>query len=105
MLDATGQTLRLQGARRLLLAVLQEAIGTFQRHAAARDRQGRAAFTEVDAWFASEETEWVFSFVSICDALGIDGTYVRAGLQRWMDGHHAPLEAGWPPDLLSSSGT
>ena len=99
MPDVTGQALRLQGARRLLLAVLQEAIGTFQRYAAARDRRGRAAFTEVDAWFASEETEWVFSFVSVCDALGIDGTYLRAGLRRWMDGHRARFDAELLLDL------
>ena len=104
MLDASGEILRLQGARRLLLAVLQEAIGTFQRHATARDRRGQDAFSQADAWFASEETEWVFSFVSVCDALGIDAAYVRAGLRRWLDGHYAPLGAGWPLDVLSSPG-
>jgi hypothetical protein len=104
MLDASTHSLRLQGARRLLLAVLQEAIGTFQLNADTSDRRGRAAFTQVDAWFASEETESVFSFVSICDALGLEATYVRAGLRRWRDARLVSLEAGWRLEFLSSPG-
>jgi hypothetical protein len=101
MLDAAGRTLPLHGAQRLLLAVLGEAIGTFRRCRTARDRRGRATFEEAEAWFASEETEWMFSFVSVCDALGIDPTYVRSGLRRWMRGQHAPFEAALLQDLVS----
>jgi hypothetical protein len=89
MLDASGRTLPLQGAQRLLFAVLQEAIGTFQRYATASDRRGRATFRQADAWFASEETGRVFSYLSVCDALGIDAAYVRVGLRRWMDASRA----------------
>jgi len=102
MLDATGRTHPLQGARLLVLAVLQEAIGTFQRHADARDRRGRSVFREVEAWFASDETAGIFSFVSVCDALGIDPTFVRAGLQRWIHRHRAAFAAGTP--WISASG-
>jgi len=96
-LTPPGRTVPLQGAQRLLLAVLQEAIGTFQRYATARDRPGRTAFRQAAAWFASDETGRVFSYLSVCDALGIDAAYVRAGLRRWMT-HRAPFEAESPPD-------
>jgi hypothetical protein len=66
--------------KRLLLAVLEEAVRTFQRYVLATGRRSRAMFTEVETWFASEDTAWLYSFVAICDALGIDATYVRSGL-------------------------
>lgn len=70
--------------QRLLLAVLEEAVGTFQRYVMATDRHTRDMFTDVVAWFASEDTAWPCSFVAICDALGIDAPYVRSGLERWL---------------------
>ena len=73
--------------RRLLLAVLEEAVGTFQRYAFAPDRQSRVAFADAQAWFASEETVRLCSFIGICEVLGIEATYLRAGLQRWLGTH------------------
>jgi hypothetical protein len=71
--------------KRLLLAVLEEAVGTYQRYASATDRRSRAVFTDVEAWFASEDTAWLYSFVGICDAMGLDPTHLRSGLGRWVD--------------------
>ena len=76
--------------KRLLLAVLEEAVATFQRYVIATDRQSRSIFTDVEAWFASEETAWLCSFNGICDALGIEATYVRSGLGRWLGTHRMP---------------
>lgn len=75
--------------KRLLLAVLEEAVGTYQRHAAASDLPSRRMFTDAEEWFASEDTSWIFSFVAICDAIGLDATYVRSGLRLWADTHRA----------------
>ena len=30
-----------------------------------------------------EESDWIFSFDSICEVLGMDPRYVREGLVRW----------------------
>jgi hypothetical protein len=70
--------------KRLLLAVLEEAVGTFQRHLGTTERHSRATFADVEVWFASEDATWLYSFVGICDALEIDATYVRSGLRRWL---------------------
>ena len=78
--------------KRLLLAVLEEAVATRQRHALATDRRGRALLADVEAWFTSEDTTWLCGFVAICDALGLEATYVRAGLGL---GRHAQ-RAGSP---------
>jgi hypothetical protein len=69
--------------KRLLLAVLEEAVGTYQRYIMATDRRSRAVLADVEAWFASEDAVWLYSFVGVCDAIGLDPTYVRSGLARW----------------------
>ena len=45
---------------------------------------------DVEAWFASEDSHGLYSFVAICDALGLEATYVRSGLGLWADSHRAP---------------
>ena len=75
--------------KRLLLAVLEEAVGTYQRYLMATDHRGRAILADVEAWFASEDTMWLYSFVAICDVLGFDANYVRSGLAPWADTRRA----------------
>ena len=69
---------------RLLVAVLEQAVGIFQRHAVAPDGD-RLVFADIDAWFASDDTDYPFAFVSICDVLGLDVAYVRSGLRQWRE--------------------
>ena len=69
--------------KRLLLAVLEEAVGTYQRHVTPTDERSLALLADVEAWFASEDSGWLYSFVAICDVLGLDATYVRSGLGLW----------------------
>jgi hypothetical protein len=76
--------------KRLLLAVLEEAVGTLRRYLGATDRYSRATFADVEAWFASEDSARLCSFVGICDALEIDATHLRSGLRRWLSLHGAP---------------
>jgi hypothetical protein len=66
--------------RRLMLAVLEDALDIFRKHALT----GRESVlsTEVDEWFASDDTSWPFAFVNVCDALGIDVGWLRARLAR-----------------------
>ena len=67
--------------KRLMVAVLAVALAEYQKYAAATDVWKRRRFTEVEAWFASEETRWPFSFVAICEALGLDVSSIRAGVR------------------------
>ena len=73
--------------RRLLLAVLEEAIGTYQRCVAMGDRVSSGIRAGVEDWLASEEDVPLFSFVGICDVLGIESAYVRTGLALWTARH------------------
>jgi hypothetical protein len=63
--------------RRLLLAVLEEAV---REHAVASRSTGRGArrrMKELTEWFACEDESWPFSFPSICVHLGIDRGFAR----------------------------
>ena len=63
--------------RRLMLAVLQEAVATYL---AGEQRSVRANVLEIEQWFASEDTSWPYSFGNLCDALGLDRSAVRRSL-------------------------
>src|SRR2546428_4243167 len=75
----------LQPEKRLMLAVLEDAVGTFQKYVNVGSRHGRRLFSEAEEWFASEDADWPFAFVNVCQALGLDAEYLRAGLWRWRD--------------------
>jgi hypothetical protein len=83
--------------KRLLLAVLEEAVGTYQRYAMMTDGRSRAVFAEVEAWFASEDVTRLYAFVPICEALGLDATYVRSGLEPWAAKHRQRWHDTAPP--------
>lgn len=75
----------LEPEKRLMLAVLEDAVGCFQKYLFAWDRKGRTLFREIEAWILEEEGGWVFSFNGICEALGLSPGYVRHGLMHWKE--------------------
>ena len=71
--------------RRLLLAVLEDAVVTFLRYCNDRTTRGKRLFRETQEWFASPERMSVCAFECICDHLNLDADYLRLGLQRLPD--------------------
>jgi len=69
--------------RRLMLAVLQDAVECYQKYALARDPRGRLLFDDSAEWIDADEREWSFSYVNICEVLGLNPEYIRRGLSRW----------------------
>lgn len=69
--------------RRLMMAVLQDALECFRKHAFARDSRGKQLFREAREWIFDADRHWCYSFENICEALGIDASYVRRGLEDW----------------------
>lgn len=84
-----GARVALQPERRLMLAVLEQAVSTFQRNVSAVGRAGRRELAEVEAWFASDDIEWPYAFVNICHTLGLDVDALRSGLRRWKERRRA----------------
>jgi hypothetical protein len=78
---------QLEPEKRLTLAILQDAADCFQKYMFARDDMGRAIFDETEQWIMEENTDWLFSFESICECLGFDPEYIRKGLLLWKNSH------------------
>ena len=74
---------RLQPEKRLQVAVLADAVLTFHRWAGIERARAQRLFAEVEAWFASEDADGPFTFITICDSLNFDPTYIRRGLRHW----------------------
>jgi hypothetical protein len=79
--DGRSGSARLQPEKRLQLAVLEDAILTFERTVGVAAPRARRLLAEVDAWFASDTTDWPFAFVTICHTLDLDPDYIRRGMR------------------------
>jgi hypothetical protein len=82
-----GLDASLQPEKRLMLAVMEDAVGTFQKYVWARDRAGQRLLAEVEDWFYSDDVDWPYSFVNIAQSLGLDVEFMRGGLRRWKKQH------------------
>jgi hypothetical protein len=92
--DRLGSDAAFQAEKRLMLAVLEEAIATFQRHALADSRRGKRLVEEVEEWVSGAEGDWPFSFENICAALDLDAQYLRAGMDRWKEAERRKRQSG-----------
>ena len=72
----------LEGEKKLMLAVLEDAISCFQKYCSARDRRRKQLFHEAEEWIMEEKDEQPFSFNTICEVLEISPDYLRRGLLR-----------------------
>ena len=70
----------LEGEKRLMLAVLERAVGDFRTYAHVPTGRGRWLFREVAAWFDSSATG-PFDFEGICQATGLDPDFIRKGVR------------------------
>ena len=59
----------------------QDALACLQNHRFAKDPYGRRLFDEAEQWFLAEETDWPYSFESICGILELDPSAVRQHLR------------------------
>lgn len=86
-----------EGERRLIAAVLKDAIDCFQRFRLTRHPSLRRLYEDAEAWILSYETP-PFSFVHICHVLGIDPDQLRARLLAREAERCAAARVDWPID-------
>jgi len=73
------------GERRLMIAVLEDAVDVYRKQATAEDQRGRQLFQDAEEWLEDRDRTWLFSFQNICDVLDIDAEYLRRGLHAWKE--------------------
>ncbi len=79
-----GQSM-LEAERRLMVAVLEDAVSCFQKYAGATRPRGRRLFQEAEEWLLDEDGTWPFSFEAICSVLGINPEYFRRQMKLWKE--------------------
>jgi hypothetical protein len=73
---------RWQPERSLMLAVLADAIWDCLKHAGALRGIRLARFRRASDWFRSDDRDWPYSFLNICEACDLDPALVRRRLVR-----------------------
>ncbi len=96
--------IELQPELTLMSAVLEDAVSSFQKHMSARDKRGIKRFRETEDWFLDDRNDEIFSFVSICEQLGINPKYLRQGLLRWKQRNLAETPAAEDPQAITGAG-
>ncbi len=94
--DRVGSDAAFQPEKRLMLAVLEEAIATFQRHILSDNRRSQRLVEEVESWASGAEADWPFSFENVCAALDLEPEYLRAGMARWKSAEVSRMHHGQP---------
>ena len=65
----------------LMVAIIEDAVNVYLKHAATTEPHNQRLFEEAEQWIEERDPTWIFSFESICDLLGLDADYVRNGLR------------------------
>lgn len=101
-----------EGERRLMIAILEDAMLCARNVIKQGGTGGDPDLEMAMAWFEDEDTDYIFSFESICEFLEIRSEDIRAQLERmrWVGRKgqrgHAPRErsrpAPAPPEYASN---
>lgn len=75
----------LEPEKRLMLAILEDAINCFQHNVLAQSGKRKRLFEEAEDWILAGDHDWFFSFENICEVCGINPEYVGEGLLRWKE--------------------
>jgi hypothetical protein len=87
----------LSSEKRLMLAVLRNALECYQQNFLAEDPTGREMFREAAAWIENTSYAGLFSFEGITEALDIEPNYLRRQLAEWQRRRLLSL----PPESIS----
>jgi hypothetical protein len=71
--------------KKLMFAILEDAISCYQSNLTAHSVRGKRFFEETKSWIVAVGSDWIFSFENVCEALGLNPQYVRQGLLRWTE--------------------
>jgi hypothetical protein len=79
--------------KRLMMAVLEDALRCFQNNSNAKTGPRKRLFIEAEQWLCGETGDGPFSFHTVCETLGIEPEFLRGGLRQWRDQQLAGVSA------------
>ena len=71
--------------KRLVMAILQDAIECYQKHLFARESKAQQLFVDAEEWLMSDARDYFFAFDNICELLDINPEFLRRGLLAWRE--------------------
>jgi len=83
--DTLRRKTPLEPEKRLMLAVLEDAINCYRDNLFSQRWKNKRLFAEAEEWIATRGGDWIFSFDNVCESLGVNPEYLRRGLLRWKD--------------------
>jgi hypothetical protein len=83
--DTLRRKTLLEPEKRLMLAILEDAINCFQDNLFSQRGKNKRLFDETEEWISSPGGDWIFSFDNVCESLGFNPEYARRGLLQWKD--------------------
>ena len=103
--DDASRKLATAPEKMLMWAVLEDAIMCVQQHDLPQSRPGKRLFHEAREWIMEKDSDWFFSFESLCAALDLNPNYIRQGLMqpkkkfsdRPAEADHSPVHASKKP--------
>ena len=72
--------------KKLMLAVLEDALFCFQNGLLSRENKRKQGLShDAEEWIMEDSEESLFSFNELCDLLGLNPKYLRKRLLRWKE--------------------
>jgi len=78
----------ISGERRLMMAILKDAIACYLTNPGTRTKRAQRLFREAECWLFVRNSYWTFSFEGVCDALGLNAQCLRRGVLRLRERQH-----------------
>jgi hypothetical protein len=79
--STAGRAAQVEGERKLMVAVLEDAFRCFRKYASASNRRGRRLFRQAEEWFMEPDTGAALTFDYVCEASGLDAEFIRSRLR------------------------
>jgi hypothetical protein len=77
-----GLSRNLEGEKRLMLAILKDAVECLEKYRKSRNSIGKELYQNALEWVEDRTGDWLFSFSNVCDLLGFDPNYMRESLLK-----------------------
>jgi hypothetical protein len=81
--DTLRRKTLLEPEKRLMLAVLDDAIHCYRDNLFSRRGKNKQLFDAAKEWITAPGDNWIFCFDNVCESLGFNPEYVRRGLLQW----------------------
>jgi hypothetical protein len=79
--------------KKLAGAVLAQTLMEIRDHT--RDPHYRRRVAQALEWVNSNDAEWPYSFVPLCELFGLEPSYVRTVVARWAEGESTQQQRPW----------